>query len=157
MEYIPGSLQKIQLKTKGRKQHSATVTSPTSIMQLIANMKQIVAENSALLGRYESFFFAADARGVKLVTKQSFQDKNPQHSQTSFRTLMTLIGLICWTEARESFIWTLEYPSIIKALFLLLGYGSSTSCMTLMHSWAQKQDRFITLAPWDFMVDERQL
>ena len=77
MEYIPGSLQEIQLKTKGQKQHSTTVTSPTSIMQLIANMKQIVAENSALLGRYGSFFFAADARGVKLVTKQSFQDKNP--------------------------------------------------------------------------------
>src|SRR6516164_7446688 len=83
--------------------------------------------------------------------------KTSQNSQTSFRTLMTLIGLLCWTEAGESFIWILEYPSITKAIFLLLGCGSSTSCMTLMHLWAQKQDRFITLAPWDFMVDKRQL
>jgi hypothetical protein len=75
MEYIPGSLQELHWRAGGRKQHSITLTTPGSITCLISHMKDLVAQNSALLGRYGSFFFAADARGVKVVTKQSFQDK----------------------------------------------------------------------------------
>lgn len=75
MEYIPGSLQELHWRTGGRKQHSTTLTTPGSITSLIGHMKDQVAQNSALLGRYGSFFFAADARGVKVVTKQSFKDQ----------------------------------------------------------------------------------
>ena len=38
-------------------------------------MKQKVQANPALLGRYGSFFFAADARGIKVITKQCLHPK----------------------------------------------------------------------------------
>lgn len=39
-------------------------------------MKHQVQINPALLGRYCSFFFTADAHGIKLVTKQCFQGQS---------------------------------------------------------------------------------
>jgi hypothetical protein len=73
-EYIPGSLQELRWRSGERKHHSVTLTTQDSITSLISNMKHNIAGNSALLGRYGSFFFAADARGIKLITKQAFQD-----------------------------------------------------------------------------------
>jgi hypothetical protein len=53
-----------------------TLILAASITNLIPNMKHWVQINLALLGRYGSFFFAADARRIKLVTKQCLQDRD---------------------------------------------------------------------------------
>jgi hypothetical protein len=75
-EYLPGSVQELHWKSGDRKHQSVTLTSAASIANLIRNMKHQVQINPALLGRYGSFFFAADARGIKLVTKQCLQGKS---------------------------------------------------------------------------------
>ena len=75
-EYLPGSVQELHWKSGDRKHQSVTLTSAASITNLIHNMKHHVQINPALLGRYGSFFFAADARGIKLVTKQCLQGRD---------------------------------------------------------------------------------
>jgi hypothetical protein len=77
-EYIPGSIQELHWKSGNRKHQSVTFTSQALITNLIDAMKHKVQANPALLGRYGSFFFAADARGVKLVTKQCLQSTSHQ-------------------------------------------------------------------------------
>lgn len=77
-EYIPGSIQELHWKSGNQKHQSVTFTSQALITNLIATMQHKVQANPALLGRYGSFFFADDAHGVKLVTKQCLQSTSHQ-------------------------------------------------------------------------------
>lgn len=74
-KYIPSSIQELHWKSGDHKLDSLTVTSKNSISHLVRSMKSIVQSNIPLLGRFGLFFFAVDARGIKLVTKQCLESK----------------------------------------------------------------------------------
>lgn len=69
-EYIPRAILEIWPQLQ-----SVTVTSKNSVAHLLRSMKSIVQSNQPPLGRFGSFFFAADAWGVKLITKQCLESK----------------------------------------------------------------------------------
>jgi hypothetical protein len=62
---------------------------------LITHMKHQVQANPALLGRYGSCF-AADARGIKLVTKQYFQSKSPQEFSSDLADIFSTFEDLDW-------------------------------------------------------------
>jgi hypothetical protein len=116
-EYIPGSVQELHWKSGNRKHQSITFTSQDLITTLINAMKQKVQVNPALLGRYGSFFFAADARGIKLTTKQCLQPKG--HGQDS-PELSSIFG------AFEDLDWEYMLDRSHGELYLDLGISFHT-------------------------------
>jgi len=96
LEYIPGSVQELHWKSGTRKHQSITFTSQDLITTLINTMKHKVQANSALLGRYGSFFFAADARGIKLVTKQCLQSLSHQEDPPQLSSIFSSFEDLDW-------------------------------------------------------------
>jgi hypothetical protein len=95
-EYIPGSVQELHWKSGNRKHQSVTFTSQDLITNFINTMKDKVQVNPTLLGRYGSFFFAADARGIKLVTKQCLQPKSHQEGLPELAAIFPAFDDLDW-------------------------------------------------------------
>ena len=95
-EYIPGSVQELHWKSGNRKHQSVTFTSQNLITNFVNTMKDKVQANPTLLGRYGSFFFAADARGVKLVTKQCLHPKGHQEGPPELSAIFPAFDDLDW-------------------------------------------------------------
>jgi hypothetical protein len=75
-EYLPGSLEQMRWKTGDHRRNSMIPLVPDSISALPRMLTQIIQDSHDLLGRFGSFFFVLDSRGIKLLTKQHKPGEN---------------------------------------------------------------------------------
>jgi hypothetical protein len=76
-EYLPGSLEELQLK-KGVHGPKTIVTSPACLDMLQDTLRSRILNNPDLLQRFGSCFFVVDSRGIKLLSKQYELQTQPQ-------------------------------------------------------------------------------
>jgi hypothetical protein len=87
-----------------------------------ANLKQVLKEKPELLGRFGSFFFVVDARGIKFLSKQHAQD------QDLYQALCTTVPELNWDHMNDR---------LHGELFLDLGisYHPSSTSGPLVGLW----------------------
>jgi hypothetical protein len=89
-EYLPHSTEQIRWKTGDRARRPTIALAPESLASLLAAIHQTVSQKDDLLSCFGSFFFVLDARGIKLLSKQS------RPGETAFQTLQRIVPGLDW-------------------------------------------------------------
>jgi hypothetical protein len=77
-EYVPWSLEQLRLKKGHDRSQKTLAISPQCLSRLQDVLRSRIRRYPDLLGRYGSFFFVVDSRGIKLLSKQYPLHKQPQ-------------------------------------------------------------------------------
>jgi hypothetical protein len=94
-EYLPRSTEQIRRKTADRARHPTIALTPDPLASLLASIRHAVSQNEDLLSRFGSFFFALDARGIKLLSKQH------RPGETAFQTLQRIVPGLDWNYMQD--------------------------------------------------------
>src|ERR1700722_2440506 len=89
-EYLPTDMDSLRRKIGDSRQVKTLAVTPISFSTLITTLRGIINDQPDLLGRFSSFFFVVDARGIKLLCKQRDRSINP------YQWLRSLIPDISW-------------------------------------------------------------
>jgi len=90
MEYLPHNVEELHLRSGHRHGTKTIPLTPQTLLLLQTNLRELVQSQADLLGRFGSFFFAVDARGIKLLSKQHQTTEDP------YQTLCSMIPELDW-------------------------------------------------------------
>jgi hypothetical protein len=95
LEYLPISVEHLRWRT-GDKRGSKTIPiTPNALDTIQASLRHLLKEKPDLLGRFGSFFFVVDARGIKFLSKQHSTSTN------LYQALCTAVPHLDWAHMSD--------------------------------------------------------
>jgi len=94
-EYLPDSTQQLRWKTGDRARRPTIPLSPQSLAALLVAIGQKISQNDDLLSCFGSFFLVIDARGIKLLSKQSGS------GETALEALQRMVPTLDWSYMQD--------------------------------------------------------
>jgi hypothetical protein len=93
-EYLPTSVEQLRLRQGDRSKKSIPLTA-NFFPQFQSSLSTLVSERPDLLGRFGSFFFVVDSRGMKMLSKQISEAKD------KYQALCLMIPQLDWDFMRD--------------------------------------------------------
>jgi hypothetical protein len=76
LEYLPISVEHLRWRTGDKRGYKTIPITAAALDTMQANLRLGLKEKPELLGRFGSFFFAVDARGIKFLSKQHARNQD---------------------------------------------------------------------------------
>jgi hypothetical protein len=89
MEYLPMNIEQLRLRQGDRQKKSIPLTTDL-FPRFQSTLRQLVSMRPDLLGRFGSFFFVVDSRGMKMLSKQISTEND------KYKTLCSMIPQLDW-------------------------------------------------------------